>query len=123
MLWADTLKRMNFTGSNINDGQEKPYGEQDSESDFGLLEVFEGLSIFEEDVDGVEEVLLELVFGGGWGGKFLEILGALLFGQFLFVLVEWVFAHLLLVVFLEPELRREWYISLNLIKEGKGRDE
>lgn len=65
MLWADTLKRMNFAGSNINDSENEPYREEDSKFYFGLLKTFKGLSIFEEDIDGVEEVLLELVFGGG----------------------------------------------------------
>ena len=65
MLWADTLKRMNFAGSNINDSEHEPYREEDSKFYFGLLKTFEGLSILEEDIDGVEEVLLALVFGGG----------------------------------------------------------
>ena len=68
MLWTNALKRTNSTGNHVDNSKEKPNGKEDFDSDFGLFKVFEGLPVLVENVDGVEEVLLELVFGGGLSG-------------------------------------------------------
>ncbi len=105
MFWTGVFKGLDSAGKDVDDGEEEPEREEDFDFDFGLLKVFEGLTIFVEDVDGVEEVLDELVFGGGLSGEFLEVLGAGFLEGLFFVAVQGIFAHFLLGIVFEPRVR------------------